>query len=373
MAVTGSISPVLSVGVLKAGGVTSAGMAKKQQVRRHKKRDPVWSPWSGLVDLSGEDLSGRYLGHALLGGANLAHANLTSANLTQATLERADLSGANLSRADLYRARMWCADLSYAKLTRAKLREVLAPEVDLTGALMHGADLTGARLHGAFLWKTNLTDVKLTESHLGETVFVDVDLSKVIGLETCIHTGPSSIDYQTLQQSRKLPVAFLRGVGLPEPLIDYAHAPQSRYHSCFITYSVKDQEFADRVHKDLQKHGVRCWRVSHDIQIDSPMLVQIGAEAELRDRTLLILSEHSIGSEWVEVEITRAFDQERRRRQTVLFPIRLDDTVMAAAGVWADRLRARHIGDFRRWKHSATYKKSLERVLRSLRVRERSE
>jgi hypothetical protein len=42
----------------------------------------------------------------------------------------------------------------------------------------------------------------------------------------------------------------------------------------------------------------------------------------LRDKALLILSEHSIKSDWVEDEVTTGFEEERKREQIVLFPIR---------------------------------------------------
>jgi hypothetical protein len=48
----------------------------------------------------------------------------------------------------------------------------------------------------------------------------------------------------------------------------------------------------------------------------------------LRDKVLLILSEHSIGSDRVEDEVSKAFAEERKRGVTVLFPVRLDDAVI---------------------------------------------
>jgi hypothetical protein len=54
------------------------------------------------------------------------------------------------------------------------------------------------------------------------------------------------------------------------------------------------------------------------------------------------------------------------RAQIVLFPIRLDDAVMATNEAWATKLRQRLIGDFRRWKEHDAYKQSLERVVRDL-------
>jgi len=60
----------------------------------------------------------------------------------------------------------------------------------------------------------------LTDVRLSETVFSDTDLTAVQGLETCVHRGPSTIDHRTLAKSGPLPLAFLRGCGLPDTLIN---------------------------------------------------------------------------------------------------------------------------------------------------------
>jgi hypothetical protein len=36
------------------------------------------------------------------------------------------------------------------------------------------------------------------------------------------------------------------------------------------------------------------------------------------------LSEGALASDWVEGEVTRALDEERARKQVILFPVRLD-------------------------------------------------
>jgi hypothetical protein len=204
------------------------------------------------------------------------------------------------------------------------------------------------------------------------TIFATVDLTSVIGLETCFHRGPSVIDHRTLQNSGRLPFSFLRGVGLPDNLIDYLPSLLNQavqLYSCFISYSTKDQEFADRLHADLQNKGVRCWFAPHDLRIGDKILDEINAAIRLRDKIVLILSERSITSDWVEDEVTAGFEEERKRGQIVLFPVRLDDTVMDTKEAWAAKLRARLIGDFTRWKDHDAYKQSLERVLRDLTVK----
>ena len=86
-------------------------------------------------------------------------------------------------------------------------------------------------------------------------------------------------------------------------------------------------------------------------------------------KVLLILSKNAIASDWIEDEVTKAFAEESRRKQTVLFPVRIDDTVLKTEEAWASTLRdQRNIGDFRKWKDHDAYQKALERVLRDLKV-----
>ncbi len=87
----------------------------------------------------------------------------------------------------------------------------------------------------------------------------------------------------------------------------------------------------------------------------------------LREKLLLILSENSIASDWVEDEVNKALAEERERNRLVLFPVHIDDTVMATSEPWACKLRdQRNIGDFRKWKNHDVYQKALERLLRDL-------
>jgi TIR domain len=97
-----------------------------------------------------------------------------------------------------------------------------------------------------------------------------------------------------------------------------------------------------------------------------------GAAIRLRDKVLLILSEQSIKSDWVEDEVTAGFEEERKRGQVVLFPVRLDETVMKTNEAWAAKLRALLIGDFQHWRDYDAYKRSFERVVRDLTKREPS-
>jgi hypothetical protein len=129
-----------------------------------------------------------------------------------------------------------------------------------------------------------------------------------------------------LAQSGQLPLPFLRGCGLSDAFIEFLPSLLQKaiqFYSCFISYSTRDQEFADRIHADLQNNGVRCWFAADKIQAGKKIHEQIDEAIRLYDRLLLILSEHSMESEWVKTEIARARQKELNQRRQVLFPIGL--------------------------------------------------
>jgi hypothetical protein len=67
--------------------------------------------------------------------------------------------------------------------------------------------------------------------------------------------------------------------------------------------------------------------------------------------------------------VSKAYAEERSRKNVVLFPIRIDNTVISTVEPWAVKLRdQRNIGDFRQWRKPADYQKSLERLLRDLKA-----
>ena len=205
---------------------------------------------------------------------------------------------------------------------------------------------------------------------MANTVFADVDLTGATRLKSYRHWGPTTVDHRTLAKSRTLPIEFLRGCGLPDALIDYLPSllgDALQFYSCFISYSSKDQDFAERLHADLQNNGVRCWFAPEDLKIGARTRPAIDEAIRVRDKLLLILSEKSIESDWVEKEVETAFEEERRRKETVLFPIRLDNTVMQTGEAWAaDIRRTRNIGDFRDWKKHESYQQAFERLIRDL-------
>jgi uncharacterized protein YjbI with pentapeptide repeats len=333
----------------------------------------AWNAWRGQHRNIRPDLAEANLSHADLFGANLVLANLTGANLTGANLFGANLTDAKLANAYLIFANFMRANLAEANLSGTNLTSANLTSANLTSANLTAANLTDTDLAGANFTRANLADTDLADAYLLASIFGQVDLSTCKGLEDCQHGGPSIVDFNTLQRSGPLPLAFLRGIGLPDNLIDYLPSLLNQaiqFYSCFISYSSRDEEFVQRLHADLQDKGVRCWFAPHDLPIGAKILDAIDEAIRHRDKLLLVLSEHALASDWVEDEVTKAFAEERQRQQTVLFPIRLDDAVLTTGEAWAVKLRDnRNIGDFRRWKEHDAYSKALDRLLRDLRVK----
>jgi len=229
------------------------------------------------------------------------------------------------------------------------------------------ADLGLADLRRAVLGRADLSG-----TNLFRTTLIDVDLSRTLGLDNTRQLGPCIIDIRSLIRSENLPITFLRGCGLPDALIKYLPSLRGeaiQFYSCFISYSTKDKVFADRLHADLQNKGVRCWFAPHDLPIGAKTWDAIDEEIRLRDKLLVVLSKASLASDWVEDEVNKAHAEERSRKEVVLFPIRIDNSVMSTPEPWAVKLRdQRNIGDFRQWRKPAEYQKSLERLLRDLKA-----
>lgn len=139
------------------------------------------------------------------------------------------------------------------------------------------------------------------------------------------------------------------------------------YYSVFISFSSEDMEFAYRLYEDLRKNGVECYFSPEDLKIGDKFWDEIEEKIQRYDKLLVILSESSVGSDWVRDEVEGGLERERENDEKVLFPIRFDNSVTDSRARWARRIhRKRHIGDFTQWKEHDAYQRSFRRLLRDL-------
>jgi uncharacterized protein YjbI with pentapeptide repeats len=373
-------------------------MAIEEQVELLKRGAEQWNEWRKKnplieIDLEEADLEGVDLRGAILVKVNFIKANLVGAKLGKACFDAAYLCEANLKGADLEEAELLLADLTDADLSGANLTRANLYRISLRGAILRGTNLIEADLREADLNGADLNGADLSSARFGRTVLGDLDLSRTKGLVEVQHESMSTIGTDTIYRSMgKIPEKFLRGCGLSDMDIEYAKlaAPglnpgqvtniTDRIHemflrsgnqdfSCFISYGSKDAGFARSLHDDLQNNGVRCWFAPEDLKIGDKFRGRIDDAIRIHDKLLIVLSENSIRSSWVEKEFATAFEKESLCGCIVLFPIRLDDGVMTTDQTWAaDIRRTRHIADFSKWEDKESFQKAFERLIGDLKA-----
>jgi hypothetical protein len=378
-------------------------MANEEQVKRLLAGVDGWNKWMEenrnvkeknrrvMIDLSSANLEGTDLSGAYLWGAMLRGAKLGGADLRGAHLGAADLMGTDLSGADLSRAILGNADLGDANLGNANLGEASLYGSNLKYAKLNEADLRGANLELTNLEKVQLVETKFEKAFMAQTHLVNLDLSQAEGLEEVEHGYESPISTSTLQLSKgKIPEVFLRGCGLSDWEIESAKLYQPglstkeiddilyRVHDLragralqinplFISYSHKDSAFVDAMEKRLDEKGIRFWRDIHDAT--AGRLEKVVDRAMRQNPTvLLVLSENSVQSDWVEHEARPARELEKELKRDVLCPVALD-------GAWKDcpwpaRLREQimeyNILDFLNWKDEAEFTKKFAKLVEGL-------
>lgn len=272
--------------------------------------------------------------------ANLSGVDLNGANLSWVDLSKSNLQGANLRNANLFRTFLFRANLREASLVMANISQTFLIETDLSYAIV------------------------------GYTVFGEVDLGSVLGLNTISHAWPSTIGIDTIYASNgDIPDVFLQGCGVPTAvikLIRELNPKASDYYSCFISHSSVDKDFVKRLYDELKEKGVPCYYAPHDLPIGAKTRPTLHEEIRNHDKLLLVLTEDSVKSAWVEDEVEHAFELEKERGLNVLFPIRLDDAVMSSKTGWASSAKSRNIGDFTKWKDHDAYQEAFSRLLRGL-------
>jgi hypothetical protein len=308
------------------------------------------------ADLRGFDLRGCDLRRAVLPRVDASalvavRCNLAGADLTEAVLSGAAMGGASLAAVSLHGA-----DLSGTDLTETVLNDADLSETDLQGADLRWATVENTRLDGAVL---------------GWTMLANVDISKARGLGRTIHRAPSTLGLDVVERaSRRLPEAFLRGVGVAEDYVSLLSSPLGkRRHlpSTFISYSFKDSEFAKKLHDDLQRSGIRCWLAERSLNIGEPIYDTIAETIRTFDAVIVVLSADAIKSSWVQTEVEHAVRKAHETRTPMILPVKIDDSVDVAKRRWVAQLRVtRKIGDFIAWQDALRYAIVFEDLLNAL-------
>jgi tetratricopeptide (TPR) repeat protein len=147
------------------------------------------------------------------------------------------------------------------------------------------------------------------------------------------------------------------------------------FHSCFISYNHKDQEFVERLYSRLKDARVPVWFDAKDVKGGRKLHEQIVKQIREHDKLLIILSKNSLRSDWVKTEICEALKGRGRRKRAKLFPIRL--VSMDVIDKWecfdadsgkdlAREVRQYPVGDFSNWRNHGSFEASADRLIKDL-------
>lgn len=294
-------------------------------------------------------------------------AALNKLDFSGCTVVGCDFDGVSFRGADLSGVDGKSATFSDCNFEQANLDSANFFNARFDGCNFQGATLESAFLARALFRRCAFAGANLRRAEFGETDFLSCSLSGAVGLSEARHIAGSTLDFATVGQ--RLPVSFLRGARVPEALMN-SIAPSEETNlgrSCFISYSSKDEAFAEKLYRDLVREGVSCWFAPRDLAIGAETYDVIDQEISKMDRLLVVLSDNSIKSRWVKDEAMKAFAEERRRGKVVLVPIRLDNAPMASAEAWVKKVRdQRNIGDFVGWENRSRYRKALASLMEAL-------
>lgn len=95
--------------------------------------------------------------------------------------------------------------------------------------------------------------------------------------------------------------------------------------SVFLSYAYADQEIARLIAKKLVDRGVHVWFDEAEIQAGDSIKRRITEGIRSSDYLIVLLSENSNKSVWVEREISSAFEHFEDAAKTII-PVRIDQS-----------------------------------------------
>lgn len=140
-------------------------------------------------------------------------------------------------------------------------------------------------------------------------------------------SGTNNIDISTLVRSdtlskETLENVFTIGVRIQSNLKDSMR--KKIFSSVFISYSLEDSWFANKINSYLKSKGVTTFLWEKDAVGGTALKSLMKSNIEANDRLLFIASKSSLKSEACHFELTEGRSKQDRLWKTILFPIHID-------------------------------------------------
>jgi hypothetical protein len=148
-----------------------------------------------------------------------------------------------------------------------------------------------------------------------------------------------------------------------------------QYYSVFISYSTKDATFAKKLYSDLKSNGVHVWMDWASLLPGDDLIDGIHKGVEECEKNLLVCSEYSLKSWWVDDEINGFFEKEQNFmkatgiKRNMVIPIDIDGYWISDAWLSGKRsqIKSRLVADFVGWEaNPEKYSTSFSTLLKAL-------
>jgi hypothetical protein len=100
---------------------------------------------------------------------------------------------------------------------------------------------------------------------------------------------------------------------------------KKKKHHVFISHNWNDKPIARKLATDLSAKGIGVWVDEAEIKLGDSLITKIRDGIDKVDYVFVLLSKHSIDSEWVKKEVEIAMNQEIEGKKVKVVPILLHD------------------------------------------------
>lgn len=342
-------------------------MSNKQHLSILKSGIGNWNQWRKNNPSINPDLSKEQFGFIGSRLHRYSKPGVNTSGFSRFTTQ--DYSGADLSQADLSECIFREVILGKVNFQETDLSGSEFRQVSIFDANMKRADMKGANFILTTFDKVDFEDAMLGQSHFGYS-----PIRNCRGLQQVVYTSQSHADFLTLRHSTRLPNEFVHHLDVELDQYDLITRLRGDfYYDCFISYSTKDEGFVRRLRDTLVTRGVPCWFAPGDYRLNTQWFdrklsgYELGRDLfnfiDAAEVTLLVLSMHSLNSDWVNEEVIRSYQVRK------VIPVWLEDIDLRQVEKerhWYNPIIEKGVIDFRSWKDEEIFNRQTAYLLRSL-------
>lgn len=384
-------------------------MAGKEELKALRKGVKYWNSWREAELIQTPDLSNHCcfdpsdFSNINLSFANLSNSRFYNCNFDKANVENAIWSDSEITNCSFVHSNLKNATVIFSKLngsdfSDATLTGLKAIAADFSTAQLRNTNMSNSTLAACVFWGANLTNVNLTSSNLqnanftdsildntdfksasiGSTLFLRTSLNDALNLSSLFANEKSIIDLETIIKSRSQLKTLISKIGIPmkseDHVLDIFDSSISQLYPVFLSHSSIDKPFASKVYNELSNQGCQIWYDEYQINPGDVIHKKIYHGIENFDKLLLICSENSLNSWWVNDEIEKILAKERQltkkygKQYNLLIPIKIDDYVHSWDSHYKTIIEQRSIGDFKNWNSKDQFEKSIAHLMKGLSV-----